>query len=62
MRTAQSDLKSWLWTVLLVLVIACAPADAETVDPAQVQSGSLLLRMADGYRSATLLNLSLIHI
>ncbi len=58
MYAAQKDIKSWLWVVALVIVLAVAPEPvvAESVSPGELQSGSLLLRMQNGYTSATLLN------
>ncbi len=58
MRRNQSDLFSWFWVALLVLVLQAAPAPAASSElrPSDMQSGSLLLRMATGYETATLLN------
>lgn len=60
MHAAQKDIKSWLWVMALVILLAAAPepAVAESVTPGELQSGSLLLRMQNGYTSATLLNTS----
>lgn len=53
----------WAWHALLLLVLSFQPAllraqtsAQEAVDPGQVQSGSLLLRMANGYYAATALD------
>ena len=63
MRQTQSDIKSWFWVLALVLVLLSGqdPVEAEEVTshgptPNDVQSGSLLLRMANGYSTATLLD------
>ena len=65
MQQTNSNAKSWLWVVALILVLVSGPktasADAPTASadgptPGQMQSGSLLLRMEHGYSSATLLN------
>lgn len=55
----------WLWGMLLVLLVLfqpvtvlgqqAAPSD-DAVAPGRMQSGSLLLRMRDGYRVATRIN------
>jgi Ca-activated chloride channel family protein len=54
----------WRWTMLACLVFSVLsnPSGAETtgeVTPAQMQAGSLLFRMANGYRVATRLNTSI---
>ncbi len=58
MHAVQKDIKSWLWVMALVIVLAVAPEPvaAEGISPGELQSGSLLLRMQNGYTSATLLN------
>jgi len=58
MQQTQSDLKSWLWVLALAIVLLAAPAaeSSEGPTPSQMQSGSLLLRLANGYSTATLLN------
>lgn len=58
MHCTQSDYKSWLWVLALVLVLIMGPeaASAEELTPDEVQSGGLLLRMESGYTTATLLN------
>ena len=51
--------KHWLSTALLMFVFIAQPSvasDSDTITPAQSQTGSLLLRMQDGYRVSTLLN------
>ena len=60
MQRTHSDIKSWLWVVTLVFVLASGP-DAHSQEgpaPNEMQSGSLLLRMQTGYATATLLNTS----
>ncbi len=68
MQHTQSDTKSWFWVLTLFLVLLSGPkpvnaegstADVPTADgptPSDMQSGSLLLRMQNGYTTATLLN------
>tara|TARA_R110002096_G_scaffold154_3_gene726 strand:+ start:14235 stop:16304 length:2070 start_codon:yes stop_codon:yes gene_type:complete len=58
MQAVKSDIKSWAWVLALVVVLLSGPepVSAEGPSPAEMQSGSLLLRMQDGYSSATLLN------
>ena len=58
MQRINSDAKSWLWVLALILVLVSGPktAAADGPMPAQMQSGSLLLRMEHGYSTATLLN------
>ena len=63
MRQTQSDIKSWFWVIALVFVLLSGPEPAmadetgsEGPNPNDMQSGSLLLRMANGYTTATLLN------
>lgn len=45
-----------LLALLLVTGLSAAHAKTETIKPEHVQSGSLLLKMLDGYRVATLMN------
>jgi len=58
MQRTKSDLRSWLWVLTLVLVLLSGPeaVKAEGPTPNEMQSGSLLLRMANGYSTATLLD------
>ena len=63
MQQTQSDIKSWLWMAILALLLAVSPEPVNAEEPLengmqpnQVQSGSLLLRMANGYSIATQLN------
>ncbi len=58
MQRAESDIKSWLWVVALCLILLSGPETASAAGPSpnEMQSGSLLLRMANGYSTATLLN------
>ncbi len=44
------------WTLVVLAAVLTRPAAANATGPEQAQSGSLLMRMADGYVSATLLN------
>ena len=48
----------WVWQPAFVLLLTINPGHsyASEVSPNDAQSGSLLLRMADGYRVSTLLN------
>jgi Ca-activated chloride channel family protein len=60
-KTVAEHLKRqsrWAWHTLLVAVLFVqpVPAMAEEVSPSDMQRGSLLLRMQDGYRVSTLLN------
>ena len=57
MHRNSTDLKSWFWVAVLFVLLAYSPAPAaEELRPADLQSGSLLLRMKNGYSTATLLN------
>ena len=58
MQQTRSDIKSWFWVLALCLVLLSGPAPAgdEGLTPNEMQSGSLLLRMENGYSTATLLN------
>jgi len=58
MQRIESDIKSWLWVLVLILVLLSGPeaAKAEGPSPNEMQSGSLLLRMENGYSTATLLD------
>jgi len=62
MQCTQSDFKSWLWVLTLAFLLMTGPEAAKAegppqdVAPNEMQSGSLLLRMANGYSVATLLN------
>ena len=49
---------SWAWHLVLLVIICLQPyaASANGATPAQMQAGSLLLRMQSGYSTATLLN------
>ena len=44
------------WTLFVLATVLFRPAAATTALPDEMQSGSLLMRMADGYIAATLLN------
>jgi len=60
MQQTTSDIKSWLWVLSLAALLISGPgtakADTESPKPNDMQSGSLLLKMQDGYSTATLLN------
>jgi Ca-activated chloride channel family protein len=62
MQHTQSDFKSWLWVLALISLLMSGPAAVNAegvssdVSPNEMQSGSLLLRMENGYSVATLLN------
>lgn len=58
MQRTQSNIKSWFWVLALAGVLAAGPetAKAESPTPNEMQSGGLLLKMANGYSTATLLN------
>jgi Ca-activated chloride channel family protein len=47
---------SWAWHLLLICLISIQPAKAEGPTPAELQAGGLLMRMENGYQTATLLN------
>jgi Ca-activated chloride channel family protein len=60
-KTVAEHLKRqsrWVWHSLLIAVLFVQPAPAMSgeVSPGDMQRGSLLLRMQDGYRVSTLLN------
>jgi Ca-activated chloride channel family protein len=52
------DHKSHAWSLLLAAALLCQHASANAPTPAEMQSGSLLLRMSEGYVTATLLDTS----
>jgi Ca-activated chloride channel family protein len=58
MQRTKSDIKSWLWVLTLLIVLLSGPeaAKADGPNPNEMQSGSLLLRMENGYSTAALLN------
>lgn len=58
MQAPDSDAKSWFWVLALICVLLAGPktALADGPIPGEMQSGSLLLRMQNGYATATLLN------
>ena len=58
MQQIESDIKSWFWVLALILVLLCGPeaAKADGPGPNEMQSGSLLLQMENGYSTATLLD------
>ncbi|RZV38895.1 MAG: marine proteobacterial sortase target protein [Chromatiales bacterium] len=58
MQSIKSDLRSWFWVFVLVLVLQAfpAPVSGNELTPGEAQSGSLLWRMQQGYTTATTLN------
>jgi len=58
MQRTESDFRSWLWVLTLVFVLLSGPEAVKAEDPTpnEMQSGSLLLRMENGYSTATLLD------
>ena len=58
MQSIKSDLRSWFWVFVLVLVLQAfpAPVSGSELTPGEAQSGSLLWRMQQGYTTATTLN------
>jgi len=58
MQSIKSDLRSWFWVFVLVLVLQAFPAtvSGSELTPGEAQSGSLLWRMEQGYTTATTLN------
>jgi Ca-activated chloride channel family protein len=58
MQRTESDIKSWLWVVALGLILLSGPEAAKAAGSTagEMQSGSLLLRMENGYSTATLLD------
>ena len=56
MQIRKSDIQSWVWVLALLLVLQAWPADAQEMSPQQVQAGSLLWRMEQGYATATTIN------
>ena len=58
MQFTKSDLRSWFWVFVLVLVLQAFPAtvSGSELTPGEARSGSLLWRMEQGYTTATTLN------
>ena len=56
MQRTHTDFKSWLWVLALILVLLSGPEPVNAAAPGDMQSGSLLLQMQNGYSTATLLN------
>ena len=58
MQSIKTDLRSWFWVFVLVLVLQAfpAPVNGSELTPGEAQSGSLLWRMEHGYTTATTLN------
>lgn len=58
MQIRKSELRSWLWLLVLVLLLQVLPehASAEETMPDEAQAGSLLWRLAGGYATATTIN------
>jgi Ca-activated chloride channel family protein len=48
--------KPFAWTLFLIATLLFRPASANGPAPAEMQTGSLLMRMADGYQTAALLD------
>ena len=48
--------KPLAWTLFLLAALLFRPASAEGPSPAEMQTGSLLMRMSEGYETATLLD------
>jgi Ca-activated chloride channel family protein len=44
------------WAVVLMVTLFLKPVDASAASPGEMQAGSLLMRMSEGYETATLLN------
>jgi Ca-activated chloride channel family protein len=45
-----------IWTLVLLAKLILNPVDAYAESPGEMQTGSLLMRMSEGYETATLLN------
>ena len=45
-----------IWTLVLLAKLILNPVDAYAASPGEMQTGSLLMRMSEGYETATLLN------
>ena len=56
MQISKTDIRSWLWVLALLLVLRAWPAEAQDITPQQMQAGSLLWRMEQGYATATTVN------
>ena len=56
MHNIKSDIRSWFWVCVLLLVLQAWPAAAQETTPGQAQAGSLLWKMEQGYTTATTLN------
>ena len=44
------------WALVLLARLILNPVDAQAASPGEMQTGSLLMRMSEGYETATLLN------
>ncbi len=47
---------AWVWHLLLVFILTVRPVGAEGLTPSEMQAGGLLMRMQNGYITATSLN------
>ena len=58
MYNIKSEIRAWLWMLVLILVLQALPEplSAEEIAPSQAQAGSLLWKMAAGYSTATTIN------
>jgi len=56
MKPMENETRAWTWLLLLPLFIAPLTALAEETSPGQVQTGSLIWRMEQGYTTATTIN------
>jgi Ca-activated chloride channel family protein len=58
MYNIKSEIRAWLWMLVLILVLQALPEplSAEEIAPSQAQGGSLLWKMAAGYSTATTIN------
>ena len=58
MYNIKSEIRAWLWMLVLILVLQALPEplSAEEMAPSQAQAGSLLWKMAQGYSTATTIN------
>jgi len=58
MQNIKSDLRAWLWVLVLLLLLQAlpGPVSANETTPNAAKAGSLLWRMEQGYATATTLN------
>ena len=45
-----------IWSAIVLASVLLQTTDARAASPGEMQTGSLLMRMAEGYETATLLN------